>query len=116
MVLENFLRAARETTSTSAVVTNAAHYLKGKRDNERAEIGCRLGPTTPQGCSRPYGQARELRHILPCRGRPSQETEAPIKQLGLKGIFIHSSHKGQLSDDDQARPFWEAECRISDVR
>jgi len=33
MVLENFLRA-HEETNRHQVVTNAAHYLKGKRDNE----------------------------------------------------------------------------------
>jgi len=30
-----------------------------------------------------------------------------IRQLGLKGILIHSNHKGHYPDDDEARPFWE---------
>ena len=46
--------------------------------------------------------------ILPCRGPAFiKETERAIKQCGLKGVFIHSSHKGQYPDDDEARPFWE---------
>ena len=46
--------------------------------------------------------------ILPCGGPAFiKETERAIKQLGLKGIFIHSSHKGHYPDDDEARPFWE---------
>ena len=46
--------------------------------------------------------------ILPCGGAAFiKETERAIKQLGLKGIFIHSSHKGHYPDDDEARPFWE---------
>jgi len=36
-----------------------------------------------------------------------KEAERAIRELGLKGIFIHSSHKGQYPDDDEARPFWE---------
>ena len=45
-----------------------------------------------------------------CRaaGRPSsRRPERAIRQLGLKGILIHSSHKGHYPDDDEARPFWE---------
>jgi len=34
MVLENFLRAHEENNIDISVVTNAAHYLKGKRDDE----------------------------------------------------------------------------------
>ena len=34
MVLENFLRAHEENNIDISVVTNAAHYLKGKRDGE----------------------------------------------------------------------------------
>ena len=46
--------------------------------------------------------------ILPCGGPAFvKETERAIKQLGLKGVFIHSSHKGHYPDDDEARPFWE---------
>jgi aminocarboxymuconate-semialdehyde decarboxylase len=46
--------------------------------------------------------------ILPCGGPAfMKEAERAIRELGLKGIFIHSSHKGQYPDDDEARPFWE---------
>ena len=46
--------------------------------------------------------------ILPCGGPAFvKETERAIRQLGLKGILIHSSHKGHYPDDDEARPFWE---------
>ncbi len=46
--------------------------------------------------------------ILPCGGPAYvKETERAIRELGLKGIFINSSHKGHYPDDDEARPFWE---------
>jgi len=46
--------------------------------------------------------------ILPCGGPAFiKEAERAVRELGLKGIFIHSSHKGHYPDDDEARPFWE---------
>ena len=46
--------------------------------------------------------------ILPCGGKDQiKETERAIRELGLKGIMIHSNHKGHYPDDDEARPFWE---------
>jgi predicted TIM-barrel fold metal-dependent hydrolase len=46
--------------------------------------------------------------ILPGAGPAFiKETERAVRQLGLKGVFIHSSHKGHYPDDDEARPFWE---------
>ncbi len=46
--------------------------------------------------------------MLPCGGPAFiKETERAIRQLGLKGILIHSNHKGHYPDDDEARPFWE---------
>jgi aminocarboxymuconate-semialdehyde decarboxylase len=35
------------------------------------------------------------------------ETERAIRQYGLKGILINSSHNGAYPDDDAARPFFE---------
>ena len=46
--------------------------------------------------------------MLPCGGPAFiKETERAIRELGLKGILIHSNHKGHYPDDDEARPFWE---------
>ena len=46
--------------------------------------------------------------ILPCGGPAFvKETERAIRECGLKGVFINSSHKGHYPDDDEARPFWE---------
>src|SRR5262249_60111202 len=54
------------------------------------------------------GTLYSLGTFLPCRGRAFiKEAERAIRQLGLRGIFIHSSHKGHYPDDDAARPFWE---------
>ena len=54
------------------------------------------------------GKLYSFATILPCGGPAIlRETERAIRELGLKGVFIHSSHKGSYPDDDEARPFWE---------
>jgi len=49
-----------------------------------------------------------LAMATPCGG-PShlKELERAIRELGLKGVLINSSHKGHYPDDDEARGFWE---------
>ncbi len=54
------------------------------------------------------GKLYSFATILPCGGPAIlRETERAIRELGLEGVFIHSSHKGSYPDDDEARPFWE---------
>jgi aminocarboxymuconate-semialdehyde decarboxylase len=94
MVLENFLKAHHAAGVDISVVTNAAHYLRGKRADEELSAVQKWSD---------YAAT-----ILPCGGPAFiKETERAIRELGLKGIFIHSSHKGSYPDDDEARPFWE---------
>lgn len=108
MVLENFVRAHKENNIDISVVTNAAHYLKGKRDNEEL-ASVQAWTDYAAKVQQDYkGMLYSFATILPCGGLAFiKETERAIKQLGLKGIFIHSSHKGRYPDDDEARPFWE---------
>jgi aminocarboxymuconate-semialdehyde decarboxylase len=108
MVLENFVRAHKENNIDISVVTNAAHYLKGKRANEEL-ASVQAWTDYAAKVQQDYkGMLYSFATILPCGGPAFiKETERAIKQLGLKGIFIHSSHKGRYPDDDEARPFWE---------
>ena len=108
MVLENFLRAHEENNIDISVVTNAAHYLKGKRDGEELKSVQAWTDYAAKVQQDHKGKLYSFATILPCGGPAFiKETERAIKQLGLKGIFIHSSHKGHYPDDDEARPFWE---------
>jgi aminocarboxymuconate-semialdehyde decarboxylase len=108
MVLENFVRAHKENNIDISVVTNAAHYLKGKRDNEELKSVQAWTDYAAKVQQDHKGMLYSFATILPCRGPAFiKETERAIRQCGLKGIFIHSSHKGQYPDDDEARPFWE---------
>jgi aminocarboxymuconate-semialdehyde decarboxylase len=87
MVLENFLDAHHQAGIDLSVVTNAAHYLRGKAESEELPAVQRWSD---------YAGPAFIK-----------ETERAVRQLGLKGVFIHSSHKGHYPDDDEARPFWE---------
>jgi len=108
MVLENFVRAHKENNIDISVVSNAAHYLKGKRADEELPSVQAWSDYAAKVQQDHKGVLYSFATILPCGGPAFiKETERAIKQLGLKGIFIHSSHKGHYPDDDEARPFWE---------
>jgi aminocarboxymuconate-semialdehyde decarboxylase len=108
MVLENFVRAHKENNIDISVVSNAAHYLKGKRDNEEFASVQAWTDYAAKVQQDHKGMLYSFATILPCGGPAYiKETERAITRFGLKGIFIHSSHKGHYPDDDEARPFWE---------
>ena len=108
MVLETFLRAHEQNNIDISVVTNAAHYLKGKQASEELPSVQAWSDYAAEVQEAHKGVLYSFATILPCGGPAFiKETERAIKQLGLKGIFIHSSHNGHYPDDDEARPFWE---------
>ena len=108
MVLENFLDAHYKAGIDISVVTNAAHYLRGKSASEELPSVQRWSDYAAEVQEKHKGALYSFATILPCGGPTFvKETERAIKQLGLKGVFIHSSHKGHYPDDDEARPFWE---------
>ncbi|HEY4773242.1 MAG TPA: amidohydrolase family protein [Xanthobacteraceae bacterium] len=108
MVIENFLEAHYQNNIDISVVTNAAHYLRGKREEEELAAVQRWTDYAAEIQDRYKGVICAFATILPCGGPAFvKEAERAIRQLGLKGIFIHSSHKGHYPDDDEARPFWE---------
>jgi len=108
MVLENFLDAHDRNGIDISVVTNAAHYLKGKRPDEELPSVQAWSDYAAEVQQKHKDKLVCFATMLPCGGPAFvKETERAIRELGLKGIFIHSSHKGHYPDDDEARPFWE---------
>jgi aminocarboxymuconate-semialdehyde decarboxylase len=108
MVLENFLKAHHASGVDISVVTNAAHYLRGKSANEELSAVQKWTDYAARVQSDHKGVLYSFATILPCGGPAFvKETERAIRELELKGVFIHSSHKGSYPDDDEARPFWE---------
>ena len=107
-VLETFLRAHEQNNIDISIVTSAAHYLKGKQASEELPSVQAWSDYATEVQEAHKGVLYSFATILPCGGPAFiKETERAIKQLGLKGIFIHSSHNGHYPDDDEARPFWE---------
>lgn len=108
MVLDNFLDAHYKAGVDISVVTNAAHYLRGKTGDEELLAVQKWTDYAAEVQESHKGVLYSFATILPCGGKAQiKETERAIRELGLKGIFIHSSHKGHYPDDDEARPFWE---------
>jgi aminocarboxymuconate-semialdehyde decarboxylase len=108
MVLDNFLDAHYKAGIDVSVVTNAAHYLRGKSAGEELPAVQRWSDYAAEVQEKYQGTLYCFATILPCGGPAIiKETERAVRELGLKGIFIHSSHKGHYPDDDEARPFWE---------
>ena len=103
MVLENFLDAHHKNGIDISVVTNAAHYLRGKPDREELKAVQKWTDYAAEVQDKHKGVLYSFATILPCGGPAFiKEAERAIRQLGLKGIFIHSSHKGHYPDDDEA--------------
>ncbi len=108
MVIENFLEAHYKNSIDISVVTNAAHYLRGKHASEELAAVQKWTDYAITIQQKYPGVIYGFATILPCGGPAFvKEAERAIRELGLKGIFIHSSHKGHYPDDDEARPFWE---------
>ena len=108
MTVENVLDAHHKAGIAISVVSNAAHYLRGKAQADELAAIQRWTDYAAEIQERHCGTLYALATILPCGGPAYlKEVERAIRELELKGLFINSSHKGQYPDDDAARPFWE---------
>jgi len=108
MNIDNVLDANRKVGVDIIVVTNAAHYMKDKADDEELKAIQRWTDYAAELQEKYKGEVYAFATLLPCGGPVHvKEMERAIRQLGLKGVFINSSHKGLYPDDDKARPFWE---------
>jgi aminocarboxymuconate-semialdehyde decarboxylase len=82
--------------------------MRGKPENDELAAIQRWTDYAAEIQETHKGTLYALATILPCGGAAYlKEVERAILELKLKGVFIHSSHKGHYPDDDAARPFWE---------
>ena len=108
MTVENVLDAHHKAGIDVSLVSNAAHYLRGKAEKEELAAIRRWSDYAAEIQDTYKGTLYGLATILPCGGPAYlKEVERAIVELKLKGVFINSSHKGHYPDDDEARPFWE---------
>jgi aminocarboxymuconate-semialdehyde decarboxylase len=108
MTIENVLDAHYKAGLDISIVSNAAHYMMYKSEKDELAAIRRWNDYAAELQQTYKGTIYGLATILPCGGQAYvKEAERAIRELGLKGLFIHSSHKGHYPDDDEARPFWE---------
>src|SRR5258708_24569619 len=104
MVLENFLDAHHRNGIDISVVTNAAHYLRGKAAHEELPAVQKWTDYAAEVQEQHKGVLYSFATILPCGGPTFiKEAEPANPQLGLKGIFINSRHKGHSPHAHHAR-------------
>jgi len=108
MNIDNVLEANEQAGIDIVVVTNAAHYMRDKKGQDELSAIQRWTDYAAEIQDKYLGKVYCFTTLLPCGGQLYiKEMERAINQLGLKGVFINSSHKGMYPDNDLARPFWE---------
>jgi aminocarboxymuconate-semialdehyde decarboxylase len=108
MTVENVLAAHHQAGVAVSVVSNAAHYLRGKDAKDELKAIARWSDYAAEIQNAHRGTLYCLAMATPCGGPAHlKELERAIRELDLKGVLINSSHKGHYPDDDEARGFWE---------
>ncbi len=108
MTIENLLRIHDGAGVDMAVVSNPIHYVKGQSAEatlaaiqEWDEYAATLQQRYPD---RLVGFASSVPGGVPAVLR---ELERAIRDYGLRGVLINSSHNGAYPDEDDARGFFE---------
>jgi aminocarboxymuconate-semialdehyde decarboxylase len=106
--LENLLRINEEAGVDMSVVSNPVHYIKGKPHDEALkaiqEVDDFIAECVAQAPDRLVGFASSV----PGGGSGFlKELERGVKELGLRGVIVNSSHNGHYPDEDEARGFFE---------
>jgi len=103
MVLENFLRAHEENTSTSAW-SPTRRIPQGKRDDEELK-SVQAWTDLPARCSR-HKASFTASPPPACRGRRYlRKPNARSNSWASRHLIPQA--QGSVPDDDEARPFWE---------
>ena len=107
MTIENLLDAHHKAGIGLSVVSNSAHSYKNKTDAEVLKMVQRWNGFAA-GLQRDHKEIVGFANTIPCGGRDFlRELERAVREDGLKGVLINSSHNGAYPDDDPARGFWE---------
>ena len=108
LTIENLVEAHECAGIDLCVVSNTLHYIKGKTPAEALGYIRRWNEYAAEIQQRHADRTVAFASAVPGGGKEFiAETERAIRQYGLKGILINSSHNGAYPDDDAARPFFE---------
>lgn len=108
MTIENVMKKQEEFGIDLCVVTNPLHFLRGLPDAESIGKIAGWNDTAAAIGQEHAGRILGFAGAIP-NGGPEmiRELDRAFGQLGLKGVFINSSHNTAYPDDDTAAPFWE---------
>ena len=116
MTVENVLAAHHKAGLAVSVVSNAAHYLRGKDAKDELKAITRWSDYAAQIQNAHQGTLYCLAMATPCGGPVHlKELERAIRDLGLKGVLINSSHRATIRTTTRraASGSW---CRTSTSR
>lgn len=108
MTIENLLDIHSKAGVDKVVVTDPVHYLRGRSD-EQVLDGIKRWNDYAAELAAAYSERVILfSSAVPGGGvKHLREVERAVRDLGLRGVFINSSHHGHYPDEDEARPFFE---------
>lgn len=108
MTIETVLRVMEENEIDISVVSNPCHHLRHLDNDAALQDLKRWNDYAAQLQSDHEGRIICFTSTIPTAGDPFvREVERATRDLGLKGVFINSSHQGAYPDDDPAEPFFE---------
>lgn len=108
MVLENVLEVHERAGVDLAVISNTAHYVAGRSDDEVFKGLQRWDEYSAEIAQKYPNKTLCFATTVPGGGdRYLKELERAVKEYGLKGVLINSSHQARYPDADEAKPFFE---------
>ncbi len=108
LTIEKLLDAHERAGIDFCVVTNPIHYLKTMSDSQALSAIKRWNEYAAGVQQRYADRVVVFTSSIPGGGDEFlKELERAIREYGLHGVFINSSHQGAYPDEDRARPFFE---------
>jgi aminocarboxymuconate-semialdehyde decarboxylase len=108
MELNNVLEVHEKAGVDLAVISNPVHYVRGKADAEVFHGIQRWDEYSAEIAQWHPDRTICFASTIPGAGDPYlKELERAIKDYGLRGVLINSSHNGHYPDADEARPFFD---------
>jgi aminocarboxymuconate-semialdehyde decarboxylase len=108
MVLDNVLEVHERAGVDLAVISNTAHYVGGRPDDEVFKGLQRWDEYSAEIAQKYPDKTICFATTVPGGGdRYLKELERAVKEYGLRGVLINSSHQGHYPDADEARPFFD---------
>ena len=108
MALDNVLDTHRSAGVDKFIVSNPVHYVKGKPDAEAFRGIQRWDEYSAEVAQKYPDETFCFATTVPGGGdHYLKELERAIKEYGLRGVLINSSHNGRYPDEDEARAFFQ---------